>query len=191
MPIDNENLADLPAIYRTDTVTNFISTTKPTAKAIGDAWYKPSDGSEWYWNGAYWLSRETLVVGSDYRGNSFSFSTNLWGTALSGRDLSSGRSGLFYLNAANTCYLSSATDASNYWQITFYALYSDGTVEALATHLTMTRPGSSWFELRTNINSIKSSIGKSTILVYADISKIGTPDSIYVMSSLQIKWIHP
>jgi hypothetical protein len=191
MPLDNENLADLPNGYRINGTVNYSQSTKPTNNTIGDCWYKPSDGTEWFWNGSNWLSKETLVLGSDYREQSISTAINLWGTAFSGRDLASGRSGIYYLNAANACYQTGATDAANYWSITFFAIYSDGTLETLASHTTASKPADQWFELRTAINSPKSSLGKTTILVYANIAKIGLPASIYVMSSVHIKWIHP
>lgn len=191
MGLDNENLADLPKEFRTDTVTNFVSILKPTAKAAGDTWYKPSDGSDWYWNGTYWLSKETFALASDYRETQISTDINLWGTAFSGRDLSSGRSGIYFLNAANTCYQASASSSADYWNISFYALYSDGSFEGLISHTTANKPANQWFEVRSAINSAKNSLGKTTILVYASIAKIGTPNYLYAMTSLQLKWIHP
>lgn len=193
MGLDNDYIESLPTGYRINGVVQWCQNAKPTTGlTVGDSWYKPVDGSEWYWNGTYWLSKENLVVGSDYRETQISTSINLWGTAFSGRDLSSGsRAGIYFLNATNVCYQAAATDASNYWSFTFYALYSDGTVDTLVTHTTASKPSDSWFELRSLVNSAKNSLGKTTILIYASIAKIGTPSYLYAMSSVQLKWIHP
>lgn len=191
MGIDNDFIESLPNGYRINGTVNYSQTTKPTATAAGDRWYKPSDGSEWFWNGSHWLSKETLVLNSDYRETLISSTVNLWGTAFSGRDLATGRSGIYYLNAANACYQTGTTDAANYWSISFYGLYSDGVVESLATHTTANRPVDQWFELRTAVNSVKSSLNKTTILVYASITKVGNPPPLYAMSCIQIKWLHP
>lgn len=191
MPVDNNVGGDLINGFRQNGVTNFCQSTKPSAIAIGDTWYKPSDGSEWFWNGIYWLSKETLVLNSDYSPTQIIANQSIWGTAFSGRDLSSGRAGIYYVNAANAFYQSGATDATNYWQVVFYAVYSDGTIETLSTNTAANRPAGVWYEVRNNINSPKSSLSKTTILVYADITKFGASAGIFTVSSVQFKWIHP
>ena len=60
-------------------VAHFVRTTKPTVRidgsalVVGDRWYKPSDSTEWVWNGTYWLSESVypISVASVY-GNSSS-----------------------------------------------------------------------------------------------------------------------
>lgn len=43
-------------------VQHFYTATKPTARpngsalVIGDKWWKTDDGTDWFWNGTYWLS---------------------------------------------------------------------------------------------------------------------------------------
>ena len=45
-------------------VFQFVQTTKPTERSAGvalvagDRWYKTDDGTEWFWNGTYWLTRQ-------------------------------------------------------------------------------------------------------------------------------------
>lgn len=52
----------LPNNSRVNGVEHFYQTTKPTARGngdalvIGDRWWKTGDGTEWWWNGTYWLS---------------------------------------------------------------------------------------------------------------------------------------
>jgi hypothetical protein len=49
---------------RINGVEHIYQTTKPTTRVDGsalvarDKWYKTDDGTEWFWNGTYWLSPE-------------------------------------------------------------------------------------------------------------------------------------
>ena len=55
-------------------VQHFYQTTKPTVRPDGsalvarDKWYKTDDGTEWFWNGTYWLSairyKQTILTPS-------------------------------------------------------------------------------------------------------------------------------
>ena len=51
-------------------VCHIYQSTKPTdrpdgrALMVGDKWYKNNDGTDWYWNGTYWLSANTYTWGS-------------------------------------------------------------------------------------------------------------------------------
>lgn len=191
MGLDNENLADLPKQYKTDSVTNFVSVSKPTALATGDTWYKPSDGSKWYWNGSYWLSTELVFLNSDYKEVALTSDANFWGTAFSGRDIGAARSGIYFICASNAFYCSNATNGVDFWSLDFYALYTDGSLELLASNSTAFKPGAAWLETRTNINSPKSSLTKTVLLLYATATKNGTPSSIFLMSSVTCRWVHP
>lgn len=52
----------LPNNTRLNGVEHFYQTTKPTergdasALVVGDRWWKSDDGTEWFWNGTYWLT---------------------------------------------------------------------------------------------------------------------------------------
>ena len=52
----------LPNNTRINGVEHFYQTTKPTVRGdgsalvVGDRWWKVDDGTEWFWNGSYWLS---------------------------------------------------------------------------------------------------------------------------------------
>lgn len=62
----------LPNNSRINGVEHFYQTTKPTTRGdgsalgIGDRWWKTDDGTEWSWNGTYWLG-EKFVIGVDLR----------------------------------------------------------------------------------------------------------------------------
>jgi hypothetical protein len=191
MPLDNTLSDFLPSGIKIGGFTNFVTNTKPTATATGDRWYKPSDGTEWYWNGSLWLSKEETIIGSDYRESTFSTSGNVWGTAFSGRRLASGRSGIFFNYCTNSYYLTSATTSLSYWTFNFYILYSDNTTELLATHSNASKPVDTWLETSTSVASAKATLSKTCILLFASIAPTGSPPPMYVMTSVSSKWIHP
>lgn len=57
-------------------VQHFYTTTEPTTRpngstlAIGDKWWKTDDGTDWFWNGTYWLSSREFYVGGGRVGGS-------------------------------------------------------------------------------------------------------------------------
>jgi hypothetical protein len=64
----------LPDNSRINGVEHFYRSTKPTVRGdssalvAGDRWYKTDDGTEWWWNGTYWLSAEKVIT-SDASGS--------------------------------------------------------------------------------------------------------------------------
>lgn len=72
----------LPNNSRINGVEYFYQTTKPTTRGdnstlvIGDRWYKSDDGTEWFWNGTYWLSSQSFTHSGIYRSNYNTASTS-------------------------------------------------------------------------------------------------------------------
>lgn len=191
MPLDNTLSDALPSGVRIGGLANFVTNTKPTAPVAGDRWYKPSDGSEWYWNGSLWLSTQQIIIGSDYRESTFSTNGNVWGTALTGRRLASGRSGIYFVCCTNEYYLTAPTTASSYWTFNFFVNYSDNTAELLAAHSNPNKAADGWYEISSNILSAKSTLIKTATLIYASIVATGSPPPMYIMTSVELKWVHP
>lgn len=193
MGIDNDFVESLPTGYRINNVAHYCQDTKPTgsAIAIGDRWYKPVDGSDWYWSGSDWLSSETYTIKSDYKENSYSASGNISGGFLSGRAISTGRGGLFFLTASAAFYSGGATTATDYWRFDFQCVYGDGSLEVLATVLGTNKPANTWNRIELAINSKKNSSGKTFFLSYVSAYKIGVPQSIFAMTELEYKHVHP
>lgn len=76
----------LPNNSRINGTEHFYQTTKPTVRGdssalvAGDRWWKTDDGTEWSWNGTYWLSEEKQFY-STINGNptgNFSFTFRYW-----------------------------------------------------------------------------------------------------------------
>ena len=189
--LDNTLSDSLPNGYRSNGVVNFCQNTKPVAVAVGDRWYKPSDGSDWYWNGSLWLSPETLVLGNDYKEIPISANGATWGAGLTGRTLSSGKSGIYFISIGNSFYSSSLSDFSNNWQIVYTAFYSDQTSDTIASLTNMNIGANIWAEVRSAINSQKSTVTKTLIFVYGTATKVGNPANVFVMTGLEFKWVHP
>lgn len=191
MTVDNENLADLPREFRTGTVTNFVNNTKPTALAIGDRWYKPVDGSDWFWNGSYWLSTNLFYVRSDYNREEITASKSVSGSVLQGRDLTAGESGIYFVSATVDFYPYTTTTVSDYWLFNHYAYYSDGTIETVASSSGPSKIGDTWNKLKTAINSPKNSLGKSLLLTYCTATEVGTAPNMLCMTELEFRHVHP
>jgi hypothetical protein len=74
------DLLRLPNNARIGNTEHFYQTTKPTARGngsalvVGDRWWKIDDGTEWYWNGTYWLS-ERFVYSNLTSTSIFNFAT--------------------------------------------------------------------------------------------------------------------
>lgn len=73
-------------------VANFCQSTKPTIRIDGsalvarDRWYNTSDGSNWFWNGTYWLSEQKIFY-SQLTSNvstDFNFTPRYWYYPTSG-----------------------------------------------------------------------------------------------------------
>lgn len=190
MPLDNNLVDALPNGYRVNGVVHFCQNTKPTASAVGDTWYKPSEGSEWFWNGSYWLSKETVLVSSDYQENSISVAQNISGGSLSHRDLSPGTAAYWFVGVTINPYFQSATDAANFWSFDVRVMYGDTSHEGLVLVPTATRPAAQWLKIFTSINSPKSSLTKAAHLIYVSALKTGNPSSFFFMLTTSYKFIH-
>jgi len=99
-------------------VAHFVQTTAPTTRAdgsilvAGDRWAKSDDGTEWFWNGTYWLS-PPVVLSFTHSGSiairltaSSSDETYAFGSHVQSPFISK-----FCLNYR----IRGTNDASNYW----------------------------------------------------------------------------
>lgn len=190
MPLDNNLVNELPNGYRVNGIVHFCQNTKPTASAVGDTWYKPSDGSEWFWNGSYWLSRETILVSSDYREALISAAQTITAGSLSHRDLNPGTAAYWFVGVTINPYFLTATDAFNFWSFDVRVAYGDTSHEGMALITTPTRPADQWLKIFTSINSPKASLTKAAHLIYIAALKTGNPNSFYFMLTTSYKFIH-
>jgi hypothetical protein len=99
-------------------VANFYQTTKPitrvdgSALVVGDRWYKTNDGTEWFWNGTYWLSstlnvRSGTVLIAGYSNSLFAISEGALPTTHTN----------FFVEKVGAMWDCSLITEVNYWQL--------------------------------------------------------------------------
>lgn len=106
----------------TGTVYRFTQPTKPIQRSsgvslgIGDQWKKSDNGTEWFWNGTYWLSTTERIASENVT------SINLSSIAVTFLNSSLGAEQLFITRLKRGYWVATA-DASNYWESTGLAWF--------------------------------------------------------------------
>lgn len=83
----NSLVNSLPNNTQINGVEYFFQSTKPTTRGsgsalvIGDRWWKINDGTDWFWNGSYWLSVESVVMDFGYANDGITGGSSPGGTA--------------------------------------------------------------------------------------------------------------
>jgi hypothetical protein len=124
-------------------VANFYQSTKPTTRidssalAVGDRWYKTNDGTDWAWNGTYWLSTIKRIVSrfrevSNSSNNSFPLYISPWADYM---DVPF-RKKLFLETITYSVVLNSVGDDNNYRRITIAARTMPGAAPVIYTSTT-------------------------------------------------------
>lgn len=129
---------NLPNNTRINGVEHFYQNTKPitrgdsSALVVGDRWCKTNDGTEWYWNGTYWLSppRSETGLTASISGTSFFGSNILLGkpTYTNNQEYATD----LFIHQAGIFANVNGADASNFWTITLSAS-SNNSVNNIAT----------------------------------------------------------
>ena len=116
-------------------VFQFVQTTKPTQRAVGvslvagDRWYNTSNGTEWFWNGTYWLSPEiniessTTWVGAQGNG----------GVGFSLPLKQSPSNTVFVKTIIGNININAANNGSNYYVFTFSVSFPGAAIGSLNT----------------------------------------------------------
>ena len=122
-------------------VAHFVRTTKPTTRidgsalVVGDRWYKANDGTEWFWNGTYWLSSTEYTVGFASRSLTANHTPSFANTFVPDWDFSS----QLFFTKYKSIYTLGTADASNYWEVGILRLwngYDIGSIVRLNTPAT-------------------------------------------------------
>jgi len=165
----------LPNNSRIDNIEHFYQITKPitrgdgSALVIGDRWWKTDDGTEWYWNGTYWLGARFSV------GMNIINSDMIW--RIGNRDY-----GLFlhFIEAVGRVASDPPNwDINNYWRTSI--MYSGGAIHNLAILDSTTGyvgGGDLHFYRRFTINSPVQIIPRTDLggsIIFAQIRAVGSP----------------
>lgn len=115
----------LPNNSRINDIEHFYQTTKPitrgdgSALITGDRWWKTDEGSEWFWNGTYWLSVVQRIMSRGREAvNSGNNSFPSYTLDSDVRDVPA-RKPLFLEKASYSIILNSLGDEDNYRQYQF------------------------------------------------------------------------
>ena len=184
-------------------LSQIVSTTKPvtrvdgSALAVGDRWYKDDEGSEWFWNGTYWLSQNLLTTDSYFNSSIVAPQTAF---EVNHCAIPSFDANIFLENIVFATRIDGAVnDGSNYWNIAIRARYAGSTVFLLPSPVTFTTQGQTAIALD---NIFKSAIATNQILSTGDgqqyrqllslISSVGSPSRLsYLSLSFDFRRIAP
>lgn len=129
-------IRNLPNGTRINGVEHIYQTTKPTTRVDGsalvarDKWYKTDDGTEWFWNGTYWLSPPI------WNKNDSGFAT-LTSTIRNLRPIllntSTGAQPTWFLHRYNVIFAATHSNPSTDYNIFRYFLDTVGTGSSLET----------------------------------------------------------
>ena len=149
-----------------------------TALEVGDRWWNTSEGSEWFWNGTYWLSdaicHERMVQTSIINTNS---TVHIW--PITGLIKSPTDNLVCTAIGMNTRL--QAIDELNQWQVIFYlGQSSNSRISTIASHYLFPQqdPVSLSFIIKPNV-FIPSGFREFTSV---DFIRIGAPPSLYTFN---------
>ena len=165
-------------------VQHFYTATKPTARpngsalVIGDKWWKVDDGTDWFWNGTYWLSppfyRESsgnISLPYDYIGYPI-FSHYV-------RALVGSPSGVFDSSNYVTISISQAT----LWAIASPALETKNLIP-------VTQIGVRGRPTAVETFLVNYVVGQTTGFVFS-VTNVGSPSSLSHLRTAKLSYIYP
>lgn len=182
-------------------VQHFYVDTKPIERpngdplVIGDRWWKTDDGTEWFWNGTYWLSSNDFIQtagNTDGSPNTITASSyqNLSLVFLSNSDFFSpqvGNAGIFFTSwTANVFGRSPGLDNINYWQ--FFPNIGNGI--AANALIEAKGIGGGAFTYTSSINMANQNYFNPQIRVEIYAQAFGNVDCA-IICCLRFKLIHP
>ena len=177
-------------------VYQFVQNTKPTQRATGvplvagDRWFKTDDGTEWFWNGTYWLGLSPIIrSGYGTRGDNGGFSTTN-SIIMSPRR---GSAYMLFLESADYMVKVTTADPLNYWDIKWQNTVFDGNAFVGSTF-----PGNPGFTVNSPtdtgnkqvINVFRSS-SLPVVAVGAVAYKTGSPSNISMSYNMILREVFP
>lgn len=180
----------LPNNLRINGVEHFYQTTKPTTRGdnsalvVGDRWYKPDDGTEWFWNGTYWLGN--LFTYSNPSPPNFAnfgdihfppIDANTWIERIV--------FGAYYTNGSQPNW-----DGSNSFVINFLTGGGTALISAVTVNNTtgLTQQATSHWNWKLNVSLNAAFIGtaNSTDIIIRGTNRVGSPTATNNSASVQV-----
>lgn len=173
-------------------IANFYQTTKPTTRVdgsalvVGDRWYKIDDGTEWFWNGTYWLSvcQKTL---------SHPQLTNVSSTGFSFPDSIPSKGSVFIENVFCYSIVLTTNNNSDYWIVAVSICSTQNIGINVATFLTDQDNANQRLGKEVIANTVVASkfdTTESGLVLRLNWTKIGNPNFLYAAVSLNYRDIY-
>ena len=185
-------------------VAYFNRSTKPTERSaglplvIGDRWYKTDDGTEWFWNGTYWLGLSPIIR-SGY--GSLSYSGDFSGFFTTNDIIMSPRRSsayVLFLESADYLVKVTTADSLNYWDVKWRNVVFD-TVSAGGSFYGSTFPSDPGFTVNSPtdtynkqvINVLFSHATLPVVSVQPSVIKTGSPSNIFMSYNMILREVFP
>lgn len=173
-------------------VQYFHQTTKPTTRPNGDAlvtgdrWWKTDDGTEWFWNGTYWLG-DIVTLGHQHGGSiAYRFTGNSGDVTYS---FGSSYSSVFLVSLHLVHWVNGTNDASNYWAaeaVGDFAIRNDVQSISMGTWDTSALSSN---ERAETIFSLDQVFSGPFDFRPGGWKKVGSPGGLYLAISLKVREI--
>lgn len=162
-------------------VQHFYTATKPTTRpngsalVIGDRWWKTDEGTEWFWNGTYWLSTQLYESNSIFSGSSpIGGATTTWAQLLSFPDKP-----IFVTRQYHFARFVPSAAGDGYVTQHRFTGDNDGLTIPPLPELKILAPDTTTYtyKLFGNLNTFYDLPGNNTNIIRTSINKIGTPSA--------------
>lgn len=158
----------------------FVTNTKPTTRigggalVAGDKWYKPDEGTEWFWNGTYWLSLPEYSINWIGRSLTSDSVTTFANTFTPNWDLST----QLFFTKLKVVYTLSTADSSNHWQVGIFRVWN---VLDVGTLVTLTSPATNGVITNTLNQAMNSDhVSSYTWGFMTRVARVGSPGTLEV-----------
>ena len=178
----------LPNNSRINGVEHFYQDTKPTVRgdgsalAVRDRWYKTNDGTEWFWNGTYWLSNQQYPTYFWNNGSSIISNRSVGGSA-SFAPCSIELTNIFVESLVFFGYVATTNDVSNNWSIQVSCLRTAAALFVCPPTLitnTVWGAGTTVALAKLTINTFVDSLGSSVQSFGFTLTKNASPGNITI-----------
>ncbi len=181
----------LPNCVLVNGVADFRQATKPTQRTflvndaivteplvVGDRWYNPINGNDFFWNGTYWLTSTFYYIGQNFNSvQTYNLTTgaSFGGTYAAPFPVFGEYSNFFYESVTIVCHspgFSATLDANNYFTLNVRTIVSASPIPFLVVNSPSLFPNSA----ATYPVNVATSYGNSAISTNLSVTNVvGTP----------------
>lgn len=188
----------LPNNSRINGVEHFYQATKPITRGdgsplvIGDRWYKSDEGSNWFWNGTYWLS-PSIVVAIPSSGNNGDLAEQIFSAAGTSAGASQNALSLrdnknLFVHDLTLSFTLSTASVGNHWAYSFVGRVTGASPTTLYS-ATLNAPITALNTVRYDINSYVNTTN-SNVRFYNLLTKTGSPSNLSVRTIFSYSIVH-